>query len=253
MFRSILPIAVATTLALGAGPAAAAVVVSDAGTASALLPGFKTVGARYREFESTVRQGNDREHFLGRNDLGVGANRTESDLRYVLGDNAFSLTLVNGTLTSVVNGNSRTIADIFGFSGAAADQPFDTIEFGIRDGALNAGAIALNNLLLSGTDYRGHTVSNVSLGSFGGVDNGGFRYWNATGLDFRQNFSLTGTLRLTGSFGGSAELNRVEVTLGNGPVTQPTVPEPATWALLIAGFGLVGAAARRRRPVRVLA
>jgi hypothetical protein len=26
------------------------------------------------------------------------------------------------------------------------------------------------------------------------------------------------------------------------------VPEPATWALMIAGFGLVGAAARRRRP-----
>jgi hypothetical protein len=25
------------------------------------------------------------------------------------------------------------------------------------------------------------------------------------------------------------------------------VPEPATWAMLIAGFGLVGAVARRRR------
>ncbi len=31
------------------------------------------------------------------------------------------------------------------------------------------------------------------------------------------------------------------------------VPEPATWALLIAGFGLVGAAARRRRPAGVSA
>ncbi len=28
------------------------------------------------------------------------------------------------------------------------------------------------------------------------------------------------------------------------------IPEPGTWALLIAGFGLVGAAARRRRPAR---
>jgi hypothetical protein len=27
------------------------------------------------------------------------------------------------------------------------------------------------------------------------------------------------------------------------------VPEPASWAMLIAGFGLVGAAARRRRTV----
>lgn len=31
------------------------------------------------------------------------------------------------------------------------------------------------------------------------------------------------------------------------------VPEPATWAMLITGFGLVGAAARRRRPVTVSA
>jgi hypothetical protein len=29
------------------------------------------------------------------------------------------------------------------------------------------------------------------------------------------------------------------------------VPEPATWAMLIAGFGFVGAAARRRRNVAV--
>jgi len=29
------------------------------------------------------------------------------------------------------------------------------------------------------------------------------------------------------------------------------VPEPGTWAMLIAGFGLVGAAARRRRQTSV--
>ncbi len=30
-------------------------------------------------------------------------------------------------------------------------------------------------------------------------------------------------------------------------VTAGAIPEPATWAMLIAGFGLVGLAARRRR------
>jgi hypothetical protein len=34
---------------------------------------------------------------------------------------------------------------------------------------------------------------------------------------------------------------------------QSNVPEPATWAMLIAGFGAVGVAARRRRTVRTAA
>jgi hypothetical protein len=33
------------------------------------------------------------------------------------------------------------------------------------------------------------------------------------------------------------------------PVGPPPIPEPATWGLLIAGFGLVGAASRRRHRI----
>ena len=39
-----------------------------------------------------------------------------------------------------------------------------------------------------------------------------------------------------------------DIYLGPGP--DPTVPEPATWALMIGGFGVVGATARRRRQAR---
>ena len=35
--------------------------------------------------------------------------------------------------------------------------------------------------------------------------------------------------------------------IGDTPIPNPGVPEPATWAMLIAGFGLVGATMRRRR------
>ncbi|MEY2884187.1 MAG: hypothetical protein RL490_1911, partial [Pseudomonadota bacterium] len=39
---------------------------------------------------------------------------------------------------------------------------------------------------------------------------------------------------------------------GVAPTTGP-IPEPSTWAMLIAGFGLVGAVARRRRTVTATA
>jgi hypothetical protein len=52
-------------------------------------------------------------------------------------------------------------------------------------------------------------------------------------------FTVTGTIRMSGAGGGS----------GNGALfkTGNYVPEPATWAMLIAGFGMTGAAMRRRQ------
>lgn len=53
--------------------------------------------------------------------------------------------------------------------------------------------------------------------------------------------TITGiTFRSTGV---AFEIDDVYGTLGAGS----TIPEPQSWALLIAGFGLIGAAARRRR------
>ncbi len=46
------------------------------------------------------------------------------------------------------------------------------------------------------------------------------------------------------TFTNASELDTVSFVAGGG-----TVPEPASWALLIAGFGLVGVAARRSRAV----
>lgn len=59
----------------------------------------------------------------------------------------------------------------------------------------------------------------------------------------------TNTLNFTGT------VNRVDVALGIGTPVQPYglagfttfVPEPATWALMLAGFGMVSYAMRRRR------
>jgi len=39
--------------------------------------------------------------------------------------------------------------------------------------------------------------------------------------------------------------------LGSTAVVQPSVPEPASWALMVAGFGMVGGAMRARKRVSV--
>ncbi|HLZ75607.1 PEPxxWA-CTERM sorting domain-containing protein [Phenylobacterium sp.] len=71
-------------------------------------------------------------------------------------------------------------------------------------------------------------------------------------LDFSMDFTAPGnyvdsnnTAQIYDGTGGIACNNCVTVT--NNPGGGPGVPEPAGWALMIAGFGLAGAALRRRR------
>ncbi len=59
-------------------------------------------------------------------------------------------------------------------------------------------------------------------------------------------FTATGTLEL------ASGLN-INTQAISGTIDAPAIPEPATWAMLIAGFGLVGSVARRRRTSAVSA
>ena len=65
-----------------------------------------------------------------------------------------------------------------------------------------------------------------------------------TSVFYRFNAGTTGISSFTLNF--SASSNAVLFQTGT-----PQVPEPATWAMLIGGFGLLGAVARRRRRVTV--
>nr|WP_310522217.1 choice-of-anchor C family protein [Polymorphobacter sp.] len=68
--------------------------------------------------------------------------------------------------------------------------------------------------------------------------------WSPKGFTFTADDGAA-TLMFTSGAANSAwgpALDNVSVSLN-------AVPEPATWAMLIAGFGLVGVAARRRRSV----
>ncbi|GGE16275.1 hypothetical protein GCM10011529_23330 [Polymorphobacter glacialis] len=79
-----------------------------------------------------------------------------------------------------------------------------------------------------------------------GDPSGTFCNFSAIGIDF------AGTARSI-NFGGTANQTGFDdITFGSA-TPGGGVPEPASWAMLIAGFGLTGAAMRRRRTAVVAA
>jgi hypothetical protein len=235
ILRSILTTAIAAT-ALSAAPASAAnFLKSSVDNPLASSAGGATAGGV--RFRSLFTSRTEQEVYLGRHDLGVGGNRAQQHQTWAAA-NSFTLSYDAGSdkLTSIVNGASIDFTNFTGsLTGAVKARPLNRLVISIRDAAATTGTISLTNLALGGTALAPKTLN--------GVD-GAIRYWTVAG-DFRQSFSLTGQMNLAGNFGTSAEANNVQILVGNA------VPEPATWAMMISGFGLAGAAMRRRAKVNV--
>ena len=76
----------------------------------------------------------------------------------------------------------------------------------------------------------------------------GYCQWDAIGVTF------AGVAKSIDFSGGADYVAFDRITFGSDkPGGGNTVPEPATWAMLIAGFGMVGASLRRRRMAHVAA
>jgi hypothetical protein len=95
-------------------------------------------------------------------------------------------------------------------------------------------------------------ADNLPLGPYGGTvfdptGSGAFSIGLVNGQNYTMRFFNFGNLGNTTGFdadGSARALVDWKITYANG-----AVPEPASWAMLIAGFGLVGGAARRRRAI----
>jgi hypothetical protein len=105
--------------------------------------------------------------------------------------------------------------------------------------------------ILSLTTLSGFPGAPFVLGDYAGIN----QIFNQHPVAGSQGF-ITYALSFTPTQAGQFQLNfrtasgdNIGPVLDNVLVTQAAVPEPATWAMLIAGFGLVGAAARRRRAI----
>lgn len=150
---------------------------------------------------------------------------------------------------SVTSGNVDVVAASFAPSNPSSGQWLDLV--GFNDGtitqtfATTSGATYLLTFLYGNNPGGSPRSANVSVGNFAGTitSNTGLNY-----NSFSQLFTATGssTTLTFASFGGSGNAG---IALDNVAVTA--VPEPASWAMMILGFGLVGGAMRRRQNVRV--
>ncbi len=131
--------------------------------------------------------------------------------------------------------------------------------------ASNGGSAAGNFTLSTTFDLTGYDISTASISGLWGVDNDGEIFLNgvSTGIilgggDNQANFNILHAFSITSGFvSGVNTLSFAVTDLGQPAALRvdsivgeaALVPEPATWGLMIVGFGLVGIAARRRKVV----
>jgi hypothetical protein len=148
-----------------------------------------------------------------------------------------------GTIASVPISFSAggTVRVQFDLSGSQRSPNVDLFAFDIGMASLTAIAGYSYNLPNIGTGSSGPISDFGSFSALPAVV--GTLPWATYFFEFQP--LAAGSFQL---YFGTWSSDNIGPLLDNVLVTQTTaaIPEPATWAMLIAGFGLVGAAARRR-------
>ena len=141
-----------------------------------------------------------------------------------------------------------------GYTQGVVNRPTGTDLISLDDGGLKTISFshAVLNPYLAFTSWNNNTVTFSAPFT---VISQGCGYWgcgtfipNMTNTGFSANTEVHGVLQFQGAFTSLSFNDTNErwhgFTVGVGSVS---VPEPATWAMMIMGFGAVGAVVRRRR------
>jgi hypothetical protein len=149
-----------------------------------------------------------------------------------------------GAYSLDINGwDAGTISQTFN---TVAGQSYDVTFAYTRNAAGGPNLMSADVGVFNGASLiNGVTVSTLNNPSVYGVEHG--LIWHDDGFTFTATGS-TSTLRLAADIPGNAG-----VFFDTVSVTGPGVPEPASWALMILGFGGLGVMLRRRRATLVAA
>lgn len=221
--------------------AAAASIASPAFAVTQVVPGVTGTYVEYQpilpgtagNYGAELKGGNnalngDWEVGLGRR-TSAGGNFTSGQFQWgnYPTDRAFTLTWNASGISMNIGGT------VFTDAGVAAPVYGNTLHIYMkRDAKLTINTIDGQAINQSWTSV-GNPRSDVEL-----------FFWSPTAWG-GDGFTVTGTLAVRG---GSGSANGIQFKVGDY-VPNAVVPEPATWAMLIAGFGMVGFAARRRQAI----